>query len=291
MKLLIYKYIFYIYIYMTSYTYKNANNNIIMHTNVCQNCEILNARITCLEYDNDDLKHENLELKEDNKFLKNEIIELKEDNIILKEDNKNLKEEIIELKHENKNLKEEIIELKHENKNLKEEIIELKHENKNLKEEIIELKHENKNLKEEIIELKHENKNLKDKIIILENENIKLKFDKIKNKLLTAIQDINKNDQLEKKYNFLYRIRKYRNNINHYINEEFDTNENIINYKKLLLKNKLLQLSEEEINIFNKRYNINNLVNIILEYLNTLDLYYDNLDEDDIIDANNWWLD
>ena len=49
---------------MTSYTYKNANNNIIIHTNVCQNCEILNARITCLEYDNDDLKHENLELKE-----------------------------------------------------------------------------------------------------------------------------------------------------------------------------------------------------------------------------------
>jgi len=197
---------------MTSYTYKNNNYN--TNINICQNCEILNTRIICLEYDNEELKQEN------NKLNK----------------------EITELKQENKELKEEI-----------------------------------KELKEEIKELKE--------------ENIKLKFDKIKNKLLTAIQDINKNDQLEKKYNFLYRIRKYRNNINHYINEEFDTNENIINYKKLLLKNKLLQLTEEEINIFNKRYNINNLVNIILEYLNTLDLYYDNLDEDDIIDANNWWLD
>jgi len=205
---------------MTSYTYKKSNNY-IMNTNICQNCEILNARITCLEY----------------------------------------------------------------------EIIELKQENNELKEEIKELKQENKELKQENKELKQENKELKERISILENDNKQLKFDKIKNKLLTAIQDINKNDQLENKYNFLYKIRKYRNNINHYINEEFDTNENIINYKKLLLKNKLLQLTEIEIEIFNKRYNINNLVNIILEYLNTLDLYYDNLDEDDIIDANNWWLD
>ena len=120
---------------------------------------------------------------------------------------------------------------------------------------------------------------------------MKLKFDKIKIKLLTAIQDINKNDNLEKKYNFLHKIRKYRNNVNHYINDEFDMNDDIINYKKLLLKNKLLQLTNEEISIFNKRYNIDNLVNIILEHLNTLDLNYDNLDEDDRIDAFNWWLD
>ena len=38
-------------------------------------------------------------------------------------------------------------------------------------------------------------------------------------------------------------------------------------------------------------HNINNLVNIILDYLNTLNLNYDNLDQDDKLDADNWWLD
>ena len=206
---------------MSSYTYKIKSNNNYME--ICQNCielkkdiDILNTKITCLEYDS-----------------KSE-----------------------DLKQEIKDFKNEIKVLKHENN---------------------ELKKENQELKKEIKELKAENK--------------QLKFNNFKNKLLTAIQDINKNDNLEKKYNYLHKIRKYRNNNNHYINEEFDTEQNIINYKKLLLKNKLSQLNKDEIELFNKRYNINNLVNIILDYLNTLNLNYDNLDEDDKNDADNWWLD
>ena len=176
---------------------------------ICQNCiefkkdiEILNTKITCLEYEIEDLKHE-----------------------------------IKDLKHEIKDLKYENQEFKKENKELKKEIVELK---------------------KEIVELKA--------------ENIQLKFNNFKNKLLTAIQDINKNDNLEEKYNCLYKTKKYYKYIYQYLNEEFDINDNIINYKKLLLKNILLQLSKEEIDIFNKQYNINNLVNLILDYLNTLNL-------------------
>ena len=55
-----------------SITYKNKSNNIYMN-NICENCielkkdiEILNTKITCLEYDIEELKHENQELKKEN---------------------------------------------------------------------------------------------------------------------------------------------------------------------------------------------------------------------------------
>jgi chromosome segregation ATPase len=190
----------------------------------------------------------------------------------------------IEFKKDIDVLNTKIICMEYENEDLKQEIKDLKHEIKNVKDV-------NKELTQKINIIEYENKELKKEIKELKNENIQLKFNNFKNKLLTAIQDINKNDNLEKKYNYLHKIRKYRNNNNHYINEEFDTEQNIINYKKLLLKNKLSQLNKDEIELFNKRYNINNLVNIILDYLNTLNLNYDNLDEDDKNDADNWWLD
>ncbi len=63
---------------------------------------------------------------------------------------------------------------------------------------------------------------------------------------MTTIQDINSNDELKKKYLFLYRIIKFYNQINHYIDNEFDN--------------------------INEIYSINNLVNTILDYINSLDL-------------------
>jgi len=48
---------------MTSYTYKNNNYN--TNINICQNCEILNTRIICLEYDNEELKQENNKLNKE----------------------------------------------------------------------------------------------------------------------------------------------------------------------------------------------------------------------------------
>ena len=54
---------------MTSYKNNNYNTNI----NICQNCEILNTRIICLEYDSksEELKQENKELKK-RKLYKNQ---------------------------------------------------------------------------------------------------------------------------------------------------------------------------------------------------------------------------
>ena len=141
------------------------------------------------------------------------------------------------------------------------------------------------------MEINLELNNLKERIKILENENNVYKLNNIINKIFSAIYDLIINDYLDYKYIILHKIKKYKNNIdNFYINKEFDITTDIINYKKLLLKNKLLKLSSYEIEIFYRKYNINNLIDIILNHLNTLELNIDNLNENDKIDADNWWL-
>jgi len=54
---------------MTLYKQKSNNN----YMNICLNCielkkdiDVLNARITCLEYDNEELRKENEELRKEN---------------------------------------------------------------------------------------------------------------------------------------------------------------------------------------------------------------------------------
>jgi len=141
------------------------------------------------------------------------------------------------------------------------------------------------------MEINLELNNLKERIKILENENNVYKLNNIINKIFSAIYDLIINDYLDYKYIILHKIKKYKNNIdNFYINKEFDITTDIINYKKLLLKNKLLKLSSYEIEIFYRKYNINNLIDIILNHLNTLELNIDNLNKNDKIDADNWWL-
>ena len=48
--------------------------------------EVLNARITCVEYDNEELRKENQELKKENQELKKENIELRKRIAILEFD-------------------------------------------------------------------------------------------------------------------------------------------------------------------------------------------------------------
>ena len=167
---------------MSSYTYKIKSNNNYME--ICQNCiefkkeiEVLNTKIICIEYENEDFKQEI----------------------------KNFKNEIKVLKHENN-----------------------------------ELKKENQELKKEIVELKAE-------IVKLKNENNKHNFNKFKYKIITAIQDINSHNNLEKIIiikKSLFKLRKYRNCYNHYIDEDSDDYE--IQCKQLYLLCKLKELNNEE---------------------------------------------
>ena len=84
-------------------------------------------------------------------------------------------------------------------------------------------------LNSKIISLEGNIDELKNKIAILE-------FDKIKHKIITAIQDIYLYKNLDKIIlikNSLFKLRKLGNNYNHYIDEDY--NEYEINCKQLYL--------------------------------------------------------
>ena len=155
--------------------------------------------------------------------------------------------------------------------------------------EIIELKEENKVLKEENKVLKEENKLLKDRIIILE-------FDKIKFKIITALQDLNSYDKLEIKLeyptnSYFLSIRYSRNSSNHYI--DLNDNVEIVEYKKKILLLYLLNLTEENIKMLNERickkkayYNIIEKVILYLKINTNMDVTVTEEIEDEV---ECWW--
>ena len=123
---------------------------------------------------------------------------------------------------------------------LNNKIICLEYENEEFKLEVHNLKKENQELKKEI-------KELKDEIVKLKDENNKHNFNKLKYKIITAIQDINSHNNLEKIIiikKSLFKLRKYRNCYNHYIDEYSDDYE--IQCKQLYLLYKLKELNNEE---------------------------------------------
>jgi hypothetical protein len=147
-----------------------------------------------------------------------------------------------------------------------------------------ELKQDNIKLKEENIKLKQENIELKQRITILE-------FDKIKYKIITALQYINSLHSLEKITiikKSLFKLRKYRNNYNHYIDE--DSNEYEINCKQLYLLYKLNNLTIDEKNIINLIFTTDeNLIDEVIKYLdNTINKNIE-INEDILFDINSWW--
>ena len=72
-------------------SYKNkSKNTYIMNNNICEKCielkkdiDVLNARLSCVEYDNEELKEENKELRKENQELRKENQECKKRIIFL----------------------------------------------------------------------------------------------------------------------------------------------------------------------------------------------------------------
>ena len=166
-----------------------------------------------------------------------------------------------------------------------------------LKTEIKELKIEIKELKTVNQELKIVNQEQNIKINNLEKENQEQKFDKLQGKIITALQDLNSNDELE--INFLQpyktcikKLRKNRNNVNHYIDN--DDNINIIENKKNYLLLQLMNLSPDNIKIINDRYSYNNnyytFIEEIINYLsNNINNDLMEISDDDLKEIKYWW--
>ena len=182
------------------------------------------------------------------------------------------------------NICQNCIEFKKDIEILNTKITCLEYENDELKLKVHNLKIENQELKKEIKELKAE-------IVKLKDDNNKHHFNKLKYKIITAIQDINSYNNLEKITiikKSLFKLRKYRNCYNHYIDEDSDEYE--IQCKQLYLLCKLKELNnDEKISINNIFSKDEDLINEIINYLdNNIDKNI-NINEDMINYINSWW--
>jgi len=143
---------------------------------------------------------------------------------------------------------------------------------------------------------------LNKKIIVLENKNNNLEFNKLRIKIITAIQDLNNYEKLEVKFTYplntcIANIRVNRNMSNHYIDIK-DSLKLIENKKKYLLL-QLLNLSEENIQNLNDRYQIDTYpdINVIEEVINylknniNLDNFTSDLTKHELKNIEWWWTD
>ena len=203
------------------------------------------------------------------------------DNYIM---NNNICENCIKFKGEIDLLNTKIICLEYD-------IEELKKENQELKKENQELRKENQELRKENQELKKENIELRKRISILE-------FDKVKNKIIIALQDLNSYEKLEIKLNQPYNlcfinIRTTRNYNNHYI--DINDNTNLIENKKKFLLFQLLELKDENIQILNKRFckrnTYYNVIEEVIKYLQNNTKMNIEIDDDDLQTIEFWWDD
>ena len=147
-------------------------------------------------------------------------------------------------------------------------------------------------------ELKKENKKLNNRIIVLEKDNQEFKnkinnleFEKTINKIITAIQDINSINNLEKiiLIKSLFKLRKLRNSNNHYIDE--DCNDYQIDCRKLYLLTKLKEFTHDQIILINNRICKNeDLISEIIKYLDSNVDKQIQINEDELEDIENWWL-
>jgi len=176
----------------------------------------------------------------------------------------------------------------------------LEYEIDDLKKDNQELKIENQEFKKRITVLEKENKELNIIIIKLENKNNNLEFNKLRIKIITAIQDLNNYEKLEVKFTYplntcIANIRFNRNMSNHYIDINYSLN--LIENKKKYLLLQLLNLSVENIQNLNDRYQIDtctkcNVIEEVINYLkNNSSHSPGDLTNQDLKNIEWWWTD
>ena len=169
------------------------------------------------------------------------------------------------------------------------------------------LEYEIENLKKDNQELKIENQELKKRISFLEKDNQEFKikynnleFNNLRIKIITAIQDLNNYEKLEVKFTYPLNtcIANIKFNIN-MSNRYIDINDslNLIENKKKYLLLQLLNLSKENIQNLNERYQIDtctdcNIMEEVINYLkNNSSQSPGDLTNQDLKNIEWWWTD
>jgi hypothetical protein len=140
----------------------------------------------------------------------------------------------------------------------------------------------------ENIKFKNENIKLSDRITVLENE-------KLYKKYIYSIQDLNAVDNLEITFKnhfskFIKKLRVKRVDECHFILKK--DSDNLKQYKKFIIKQKLNSIPSNFINILDNKYG-NGLYDEINKHLNNLNISFDItlLTEDEIVEVEEWWDD
>lgn len=227
-------------------------------------------------------------LEDENIQLRKEIDILKNENVTLKIEIESLKKQNISLSNENKILQQNVILLLDDNNSIAEQMEKLTQENELLKREIEFLKRENELLRNENDSLKLKIVEMDKKIDYLNNEISTMKINKLYKKYITAIQDINRKEQMEKilrqpEKQILIKLKRDRNDYNHYIDENFDTQFEL-DIKMIVLIDRLNNMPQYVSTKFNKKYPG------LLSELNKC-LIRPNIipSQDELDDANEWW--
>lgn len=255
----------------------NVNNNLDS-----SECSIFiessaSEKINNLKNENKGLKNKNNMCLMNMESYKNEI---KDNKTLIDKHNNSISilridvNDLIEDKHI---LNKEIVKLKELNNIQKDKIIVLENENKELKNCVLKLKDENK-------ELKDENKKLKTRILILENKVLMLENDKKMSSYLIALQDFNREDDLESQlsYPFSYvfkKIKRARVDSCHYIHKDFDTDDVKYFKKKFLIEKFNLENDDIKQKFFNKFKTDESFFESLKTYIDTLPKYNDPADE------------
>lgn len=185
-----------------------------------------------------------------------------------------------------------------ENTRLRQRVAELENTNSEMTLRIIEknreievLKQENEVLRNRINELENKVHEQDAKIKLIETQLLNIEMREQKKKIIIAIQDLNSLDKLEHKlgqYNHsIHMLRENRTTECHYI--KIDDSDEIKNYKKLLLLDKLNNLDKLLINKIDGKHK--GFINKIKCYIEMQNITYQNIDEDTKDDINSWWLD
>lgn len=214
-----------------------------------------------------EMQSENNKLLENIDFHKRTLDEFRQKNIKLEETHA---KKIDDLKKENEDLRIQLKKLTEENANLVQKNKELDDKVNTLTTNVIELTNNNITLTNDVAKLTTVVRKQEKDVAELVARNTQEEINKKNARFCLAIQDLNRNDCLEKKLlppyvKTLRQFRNTRNNMCHFIDEN-DDEPNIIEFKKYFLKQQLQNMQKEVFDSFESTEKA--LINELINYIN-----------------------
>jgi regulator of replication initiation timing len=218
--------------------------------------------------------------------MQQQIVQLIEEKKKLSEENDSLRSQIAGVQGVANERHARILEQEGELNLLREEIRILKEENTLLKIELKESKISRQKLNARVLNLNASVLNLNASVLNLNARVLKLELPVEYQKFLVAMQDINRFHQLESQVPNLYKLRKKRREISHFIDE--NDSLDLRNYKASFTLTKINEMSTPCQQIFGTKFSDNFLTQFTNE-VKKIGLVVGSVSDDEIVDTEEWW--